>query len=336
MTARLSTADIPEVFADLTPVSLGDDGVAAIDYNSEDYFTSYGYFAAALQADERSERLLQLTATCLLMNPANYTVWHRRRECWRYVWGQTPETLTTELETEFSFTASLGGSNPKNYQIWYHRRALLDEYLVSGDGKLHMGLWNTEIAYIDSVLTNDSKNYHAWSNRLWLLRKGCSCIEYCPAVVDNIGQLELEATAQYLEDDVRNNSAWNHRWSAHHVKQPQQQLPMEAANTELSYVVQQIERDPHNESSWRYLVALVKEQNDGAFIEQALGLIGSNTTTSSFAQAATVDLLESQTEHPEGLRKAVKLCEDLSRETDAIRRSYWEARCRDLQARMIV
>lgn len=47
----------------------------------------------------------------------------------------------------------------------------------------------------------DAKNYHVWSYRQWLVRR-----------FDLWDEGELEATEQLIEDDVRNNSAWNHRF----------------------------------------------------------------------------------------------------------------------------
>ena len=47
-------------------------------------------------------------------------------------------------------------------QIWYHRRALLETYGARD-------FMEEELAYIEEVLGIDSKNYHAWSYRQWIL-----------------------------------------------------------------------------------------------------------------------------------------------------------------------
>lgn len=44
----------------------------------------------------------------------------------------------------------------------YHRRALAE----------HRGNPGDELAYIDQVVEEDPKNYHAWSHRQWLLQVG--------------------------------------------------------------------------------------------------------------------------------------------------------------------
>ena len=63
----------------------------------------------------------------------------------------------------------MGGANPKNYQIWYHRRALLESASASNSSD-----WSAyvpaELDYVATVLDEDSKNYHAWSHRQWVIR----------------------------------------------------------------------------------------------------------------------------------------------------------------------
>lgn len=52
------------------------------------------------------------------------------------------------------------------------------------------------------MLEQDSKNYHVWSYRQWLVKRF--------NLFDK--EEELSWTQNMIEDDVRNNSAWNHRW----------------------------------------------------------------------------------------------------------------------------
>jgi protein farnesyltransferase/geranylgeranyltransferase type-1 subunit alpha len=52
------------------------------------------------------------------------------------------------------------------------------------------------------MFEQDSKNYHVWSYRQWLVKRF--------GLWDNAG--EMESVERLLEVDVRNNSAWNHRW----------------------------------------------------------------------------------------------------------------------------
>jgi protein farnesyltransferase/geranylgeranyltransferase type-1 subunit alpha len=104
------------------------------------------------------DRALQLTALCLQFNPANYTVWHFRRQCLQD--GLTEDAVDQDLQ----LAARLGGSNPKNYQIWYHRCALLESFGLTPERA------RQELDYVATVLDEDAKNYHAWSHRQWVLR----------------------------------------------------------------------------------------------------------------------------------------------------------------------
>ena len=55
--------------------------------------------------------------------------------------------------------------------------------------------------FIGRMFERDSKNYHVWSYRQWLVRR-----------FDLWDNGELAFVEKLLERDVRNNSAWNHRF----------------------------------------------------------------------------------------------------------------------------
>lgn len=72
----------------------------------------------------------------------------------------------------------------------HHRQVIVDR-LNKGD---------REIAFINSVLDEDSKNYHGWSYRQWVVKRF------------NLWESELNYTNDLILFDVRNNSAWNYRY----------------------------------------------------------------------------------------------------------------------------
>lgn len=150
-----------EVFSDLSPMPQ-DDGpepVCVIDYPTS-FRLAYDYMRAVWKADELSDRTLRLSALCLKLNPANYTVWQFRRRCLRHL-GLDKATIQRDLD----MTASLGGTNPKNYQIWFHRRALLECHDSLKDDFLE-----SELDYNSRVMEEDPKNHHAWSHRQWFIK----------------------------------------------------------------------------------------------------------------------------------------------------------------------
>jgi protein farnesyltransferase/geranylgeranyltransferase type-1 subunit alpha len=112
------------------------------------------------------ERALRLTGLCLKLNPANYSIWHFRRQCLDAI--ITNENIAQIIQQDLQLAADLGGANPKNYQIWYHRRALLESAAQrNNDMSAYVP---AELDYVATVLEEDSKNYHAWSHRQWVIR----------------------------------------------------------------------------------------------------------------------------------------------------------------------
>jgi len=356
---RYTIEEIPEVFSDIEPVDiLDDDGVAAIAY-SEPFRIAFGYWRAVLQQDERSERTLKLTATCLQLNPANYTVWHFRRLCLDAVHHpQQEEQQSSSSEPDFSYVpadlelaALLGGDNPKNYQIWYHRRALLEKiHQSAGDNEdasaLFVQFCDSELTYIATVLQQDGKNYHAWSHRQWVV-----------STLDDaaVWQSELNLAETLIAADRRNNSAWNHRWYVTHRRDgaASKILSREAADAELEYVLTKSELilDPANESPWRYLIAVVKEQifalEDGAQVMSLLSKVKERILALEFApenvdgkatcpnlQSALIDLLEWKGD-PESLQEAMERAQSLADKHDTIRKKYWQFRVEEMQSALL-
>ena len=65
---------------------------------------------------------------------------------------------------------------------------------------------------------------------------------------------------ELIQEDPRNNSAWNQRWFASHRgrKDP---IGLELAKQEADFAIHTgATLDPYNESPWRYLVGVLKEQ----------------------------------------------------------------------------
>ena len=97
--------------------------------------------------------------------------------------------------------------NMKTYQVWHHRRQLITHLTTataaSRPGKDPVDIATAELEFIARVLGVDTKNYHTWSYRQWLL-----------AHFDDAGLWlgELPYVDDLLETDVRNNSAWHHRY----------------------------------------------------------------------------------------------------------------------------
>lgn len=120
----------------------------------------------------------------------------------------------------------------KTYQVWHHRRLLVQLAVQRENGSAtSMGVdldarsgtnvgvgvgvseaVRRELTFTTHCLHTDTKNYHTWSYRQWLLAHFC-----IGNIDDGTGSSSLWADEYTFVDemlavDVRNNSAWHHRF----------------------------------------------------------------------------------------------------------------------------
>ncbi|EUB62378.1 Protein farnesyltransferase/geranylgeranyltransferase type-1 subunit alpha [Echinococcus granulosus] len=237
--------DRPE-WADVTPLKQDESprGVVRIAY-SDAFVDAHDYVRAVMAVDERSPRVLELTAEALQMNAANYSIWAYRRN--------VLTTLNSHLASEYTFTKFLLFDHPKNYQLWYHLQWLMEQ-AVRGDesndpktvynrpeSKLYAKLM-MEFELIREILADDAKNYHAWQYRRWL-------VDFFSVPV----KCELKFCEHMILDDSLNNSAWNHRF----YTVIEEGLDDTVFDREMNYAVTQLKSMPHNECACNYLLGLI-------------------------------------------------------------------------------
>lgn len=105
--------------------------------------------------------------------------------------------LQLPLEDELRLMDEIATIFLKTYQVWHHRRLLLTA-LASPAAAAR------ELVFLQSVLRADAKNYHTWSYRQWILAHFNDEALLWPG--------ERPYVEELLEEDVRNNSAWHHRF----------------------------------------------------------------------------------------------------------------------------
>ncbi|KZT60974.1 protein prenylyltransferase [Calocera cornea HHB12733] len=259
--------DRPE-WSDVSPVPQ-DDGttpLAPILYNDK-YKDATSYFRAIYVAKEYSPRVLDLTLEIIKQNASHYTVWQ-----YRY---RTLLSLNSPLTAELHLLSKLLPTHLKSYQAWNHRRLLL---LQLGK-KAARG----ELAFAEIALAKDAKNYHTWVYREWLL---CNFFAPTPAITasshpdpeqesgsaepvpvieeldedesadEDVWREEVAFTDRMLEDDVRNNSVWHHRFFVL-FEGPRAKPTGELVQSEIEYTKHAISLAPSNASAWSYLRGLL-------------------------------------------------------------------------------
>ncbi|PCH35063.1 protein prenylyltransferase [Wolfiporia cocos MD-104 SS10] len=330
-------------WADVVPIPQyqGVDALAPINY-TEEYQDATNYFRGIVKTGEMSPRVLQLTEHIIRMNPAHYSAWQ-----YRY---RTLLALQSPLEDELRLMDRFAIDYLKTYQVWHHRRLLLVA-LHSVDAAA------AELRFIVRALQDDAKNYHTWSYRQWLL-----------AHFNDEARLwagERAWTEELLEQDVRNNSAWHHRffvvWGSGVRKGDEDRE--EVRKRELGFAKDKIALAPNNPSAWNYLRGVLDHTKTpystlSTFVQLYTASSApaadvfdlDNPPPSAGAELPSVNALEflADIHEQEGqTEQAVQVCvyvvlrytftkhfvaqiwKSLANEHDTMRKKYWEFRIRE-------
>ncbi|KLO06398.1 protein prenylyltransferase [Schizopora paradoxa] len=265
---------------DITPIpqyAENANPIAPIFY-TEAYKDATDYFRAVVKAGELSPRVLELTESVIRLNPAHYSAWQ-----YRY---KVIVAINSPLAPEHALMNELATNHLKTYQVWHHRRLLL--LLAAkrlseskGEDKDAIALSpETELGFIASVLKKDEKNYHTWAFRQWVLATFFSPLSNLSSTLFSTSPMNEEEASAYrlsmlddeiafvesmLHADIRNNSAWNHRFfinfklgtdvvmkSTHNVAEFDNE-EKDIVGRELSYTKEKIALAPNNASAWNYI-----------------------------------------------------------------------------------
>ena len=273
---------------------------------------------------EYSPRCLRLTEHVISMNPAHYTVWLYRFSIIKMLDLPVPE--------EIAWVNEVALQHLKNYQIWHHRHQLIDHYFpqISDSPDKVAALARSETEFLRIMLAEDTKNYHVWSYRQYLARR-----------LHNFTPAELAATEAFIDADVRNNSAWSHRFflvfsdpetttPTSHSTERDPAVPPAIVDRELAYARAKIALAPQNQSPWNYLRGvLVKGGRALAsvepFVAQFVADLG-DAEKEEVKSSHALDLL-AEIYAEKGDRAKADLClRQLAGKWDRIREGYWEWR----------
>jgi len=312
------------IWEDVIPIPQddGEGALAAIAYTDE-YAEAMGYLRAIMAAKEYSPRVLDLTEHIISMNAAHYTVWLYR--------ASTLLTLSSSIPKELEWVNEVALDNQKNYQIWHHRQTLIDSLYptISSDPAALESLAKSEIAFMTQMFDEDSKNYHVWSYRQYLVRK-----------LNLFNAAEIKSIEVLLRRDVRNNSAWSHRFflvfsnpsyctSNSKATEYDPKIPEDIIDREIEFAKAATFEAPQNQSPWNYLRGVLRKGGRKlATLESFAGEFvripeeGSEDVKSSHALDFLADVWSEKGENAKS-EKALTLLGD---KYDRIRKNYWDWR----------
>ncbi|KAF9910729.1 CAAX geranylgeranyltransferase alpha subunit [Linnemannia zychae] len=337
-------------WADVVPIPQ-DDGpnpLVPIAY-TRDYSTTMDYFRAMCRTQEKSERALDLTKIVIELAPSHYTVWYYRQ--------QLLKELNKDLNEELTWIELMISEHPKSYQIWHHRQVVVGriaatlftpsntttattvstaqateavvqyDTLSESQKTAVTDLVKSELEVIAESLKDDTKNYHAWSYRQWVLAH----FGLGPWWVD-----ELAYTDKLIAEDVRNNSAWNQRYFVV-TNARAEGISEEDVQREVQFAKSKIEKTPSNESPWVYLSGILRKGNHPLteikeFCEGLLSVPRANF--SSFVHSTLLDIYEVEAKEQRSAASVEKAKEEaimLAEKVDPIRVKYWNWRKAQLQ-----
>lgn len=290
-----------------------------------------------MASNEHSPRVLDLTAHIIDLNPAHYTVWLYR--------ATTLFALSSSIKDELAWVNEVALENQKNYQIWHHRQLLISTLLdgpspTADEKDVHitsresiLDLARSELLFMSMMFERDSKNYHVWSYRQWLVRR----LEIFPSQVhDFAGPNEIAAVEQLLDQDVRNNSAWSHRFFVvfsdpsystpdSRAMERDDAIPSQIVEREIAFAQDKIRLAPQNMSSWNYLRGVLRKAGKSVtelegFAEEFVRLGEAEEVKSSHA----LDLLADVWAEKGDREKAVTVLRLLADKYDRVRKNFWE------------
>lgn len=158
---------------------------------------------------------LQKTTELLELNPEFNAVWNYRRHIYLHLFECGALEATEVLPKELFMVLEMMKQYPKCYWIWNHRRWCLAEL---NDRKC--ANWKFELAIVLQLLEKDSRNFHGWHYRRYVVSNMASLA----VLLSDEGNDELKAAAELSIDlsefayttakinkDISNFSAWHNR-----------------------------------------------------------------------------------------------------------------------------
>ncbi|ANZ78018.1 BA75_04573T0 [Komagataella pastoris] len=191
------------------------------------------------------------TSRLLDLNPEFYTAWNYRRDIiTNHVFSELKDSQAahTFILKELQFVGKQLKSYPKVYWIWNHRK-----WLIEQDDLFDL---KQEMALIDKMLTMDSRNYHVWAYRRYIVGLVQSKMEREEDIILS-NMEEFNYTTKLIEENISNYSAWHNRSQ---LLQKLLNSKTEGFEDKYSFLVKELSflqnayyTDPDDSAVWVYL-----------------------------------------------------------------------------------
>ncbi|KAF1917005.1 Mus7/MMS22 family-domain-containing protein [Ampelomyces quisqualis] len=191
-------------------------------------------------------------------NPEYYTIWnHRRRVLNELIPSEAPEKYTVDLiEGDLHLTFALLRKFPKCYWIWNHRNWLLSRAESVLGVEAARKLWSGELQLINKMLHTDSRNFHAWGYRRFVVSQIDRLATSTENQPQSLAESEFEYTTKSIKTNLSNFSAWHNRGQL--IPQILNERNADSSarraflRAELSLISEAINTDPFDQSIWFY------------------------------------------------------------------------------------
>lgn len=189
------------------------------------------------------EDILSITEEVLLCNADFITAWSKRREAIScFIKDGNEDLISLLLQKELLLNLSCLKTNPKSYSAWYHRHCLIDliSKCCSGNHTINSIIY-AELKLSSKLLDVDSRNFHCWNYRTFLVNKM------------GLWEEEIDFCKRSITLNFSNRSAWHHKERLIPLDPSKRWRSEEGIREELLFLRNVYFTEPNDESCWGYL-----------------------------------------------------------------------------------